>query len=252
MLRVLIMDYDVNIVGGQLVFLSNALLPAIKSDVLNSLLLIQLYADDNADKFGQYRAWGQHQAEAQVNTKWVNTHAMTFKHKIAPEAEVAVTLLATDYLARLSNRGSLIPSQAMALALNAVMQRAASQKAFFKEVLKINSVQSPLAVDGTSNMIMQVCVVESNASMFSVEINLWVGASLEGNIFTRPIKGEVVIGEVDIAVSRFEFDSVEYKGVRKSVLDSIEKLNANRKNTLKIVDLSVPPSVIIELAALPG
>lgn len=246
------MEYDVKVVGGQLVLLSKALLPAIKNDVLNSLLLIQLYADDKADKFGRFSAWGQCQAEAQVNTKWTHTYTQTSAHETSAQAETTLTALATDYLANILGGETSLPADAVAIALNAVMHSSSAQTAFVKAVLKANPVQSSHAVDGTSNIIVQVCVVEPQASLFSVEINLLVGGDLEGNIFVHPIKGEGVIGAVEVTLARLEMNSADYESVRENVLDMIKKLNANRTDALKVIDLSVPPSVIAELAALPG
>lgn len=238
------MEYDVKVVGGQLVLLSKALLPAVKSDVLDSLLLIQLYADYKADKFGRFKAWGQSQAEAQVNTKWAHTDTKASGHMISAQAETTITALATDYLTTTLRRETPMPADAVAIALKAVMQNSSAQAAFVNDVLKTSPVQSSHAVDGTSNIILQVCVVEPKASMFSVEINLLVGGALEGNIFVHPIKGEGVIGEVEVTLSRLEMNSADYKGVRESVLDMIKKLNGNRKVALKVFDISVPPSAM--------
>lgn len=245
------MEYDVNVVGGQLVLLSKALLPAIKTDVLNSLLSIQLYADNGADKFGQFRAWNRRQVEAQVNTKWTTTCTQTSGHEVAPQAEVTITALATKYLANILKQDTPMPSDAVALAINAVMQSTTAQEAFVNEGLRTNPVQLSRAVDGTSNIIVQVCVVEPKASIFSVEINLSIGAVLDADVFVHPVKGVGVVGEVEVTVSRLELDLVGYKEVRNDVLYLIEHLNARRKSALRVIEVSVPSPVIVEHAVLP-
>lgn len=240
------MNYDVKVVAGQLVLLSKALLPAVKKDVLNSLLLIQLYADSSADKFSRFRAWGRSQVEAQVNTQWINTYTKSSEHEMSREVEFTITALVTDYLTQILSHESRVPADAVATALNAVMQSATVQKAFVEEVLKTNPAQSTQAADSTSNVIVQVCVVEPKASIFCVDLNLLVDAALDGDLFVCPIKGENVIDRVGISVSRLELDLVEYESTRENVLAMIRALNDKRKVALKIVDVSVPPPVAVE------
>ena len=112
------MNYDVKVVAGQLVLLSKALLPAVKKDVLNSLLLIQLYADSSADKFSRFRAWGRSQVEAQVNTQWINTYTKSSEHEMSREVEFTITALVTDYLTQILSHESRVPADAVATALN--------------------------------------------------------------------------------------------------------------------------------------
>lgn len=246
------MNYDVKVVAGQLVLLSEALLPAVKKDVLNSLLLIQLYADSSADKFSQFQAWGRSQVEAQVNTQWVNTYTKSSDHEMSREVEFTVTALVTDYLPQILSHESRMPADAVATALNAVMRSATAKKSFVEEVLKTNPVQSAQAPDSTSTIIVQLCVVESKASMFCVDVNLLVDSILGGDLFVHPVKGENVIGKVDISVSQLELDLVEYGNVRKRVLAMIGVLNNNRKAALNIIDVLVPPPEVVEHSGLLG
>ena len=227
-----------------MVLLSKWLLPEIKSDVLNSLLLIQLYADNSAEKFGQSIKWGTYQREAQSNTQWMRISTKTLKNDISGEAEVTVRGLVIDGFTKAQKDQTLIAVDAVAIALSAVMSDPVIKKDFIKAILRVKPVHSPQVSECTSNVIVQVCVVEAKARSLWVDLNMLVGVGLDEQLFVQPIKGVGVVGTVEITHSRFEMNTTEYGFVRKDVLEMIKKLNAGRKEKLKIVDVCIPEPVI--------
>ncbi|MFP3516042.1 hypothetical protein SB766_07565 [Pseudomonas sp. SIMBA_077] len=234
------LEYEFEVVSGQLILLPKTLPDQIKKDILHTQLYAQIYASADADRFSDAEAWDKRLTFARSELKWATRSTMARHSEPADEATINVTTLILNQLARARFANSSVMGEAIKCGLKALVSSSPAHKVFFDSILKVTHIGSSSSAEVLSEVSFQVSVVSPVAHMIDIQIGFSVRKLLDEHVFETMLTGKDVVGPMSLSVSEYELDTFDFSHVRDKVVDNLE----GAEKTL-IVSLALPPPVVI-------
>lgn len=233
------MDYEVKVAAGQLFLMSRELSEQDKEDVLNSQLFAHLYASSKADKFCEMYRWDYHLNIALQQSKFITTSTVASKTKLLADNNVSVGALIIQGLA--VAKVSEAQSNAVLNALSLLAKHPVAHQVFYRAVMNDAPLCFPKAYGPTTCISLSVSLVEAQAQLITVSLQLVVRSTFNHDLISKEFLGEEVTGPMLSAVSRSELLCTQYGEVRKKILDMVE---AKREALIVNVDAAPPIGLV--------
>lgn len=203
---------DMFIVEGNFLSVPGDFPVAWKSDVVDSLLFSQLYADSNANRFDDAGGWYKSYRKSMGHVKWeqqaYNGNGFT------PENGDVVVLkdLIEEKMGFLEGGRLEYLLYCIRHFVREKLRHAALRQ---EEVTGVGEKRDVVV----STISLQLSVVEQGAIVYSMVVNFRTSEEVEADFFVQKFLGKHVVGKVNVDVSEQVLNKADYEkdGMRKKI-----------------------------------
>lgn len=221
------LEYEFEVVSGQLILLPKTLPEQIKKDILHTQLLAQIYASVGADRFSDAKEWDNRQTTARSELRWTTQFTLATHSEPADEVTINLTTLILDQLARAPFANSPVMGEAIKCGLKALVAPSPAHKVFFEEIIKVTPANSSSPAGALSEISFQVSVVSPVAHMIDIQIGFSVRTLLDEHVFEAVLTGKDVVGPLSLSVSEYELDTQGFERIRDKVVGTLAGAEKN-------------------------
>lgn len=216
------LEYEFEVVSGQLILLPKTLPEQIKKDILHTQLYAQIYASVDADRFSDAEAWDKRLTSARSELKWTTLFTMARHSEPADEVTINVTTLILNQLALAPFANSSVMGEAIKCGLKALVAPSPAHKVFFEEIFKVTPDNPSSPAGALSEVSFQVSVVSPVAHMIDIQIGFSVRKLLDEHVFEAVLTGKDVVGPMSLSVSEYELDTLGFRRIRDKVVGNLD------------------------------
>ena len=228
------MEYKLKVVAGHLIFLPDDLSVPFESDIACSQLFMQLYADEQVDRFSDVDKWDQCFSRARSNMKWITTlsHAVNVNSDEYSSFSVISEVSGSLMHAQPNKPGITVGILSAGLKNFADDERA--QRVFFESALKRPAAELKPDENNVSRFYFLFSVLNPLNQLLSVQLYLTLRGDPGIQIFERALEGVEIVGTPALTVLCSELNTLGYENVREKVNRYVKSVAVD-----KIIDLAI-------------
>ena len=228
------MEYKLKVVAGHLMFLPDDLSVPFESDIACSQLFMQLYADEQVDRFSDVDKWDQCFSRARSNMRWVTTLSHAVNVKPDEHASYSVVSEISRSLMHAQPNEPGIAVEILRAGLKNFAGDECAQRVFFESALKRPAAELKPDENNVSRFYFLFSVLNPLNQLLSVQLYLTLRGDPGIQIFERALEGVEIVGTPALTVLCSELNTLGYESVR-------EKVNRYVKSVVvdKVIDLTM-------------